>query len=155
FAARNLPRLLITREPERVEQIGHAMRIIAGTKARARIVAECLDAGEIGFLWQIADRDAGLYETLSGIGLDQAGGDPKKRRLPGAVAANQTKPRTFLDNEFGAVKQGRAAIGDVDIFQEQTRGHGEAIASRAGINTPVRVPSPGRCRAGKRWSQTC
>ncbi len=86
------------------------------------------EAGEVGFLRQIANGRTGLGEPAAGVGLDEAGGDAQQGGLAGAVAADQADPVTGGDGQAGAGQQRLGAKGQGDILErENGRGHGAAL----------------------------
>ena len=83
------------------------------------------EAGQIGFLRQIADGGAGLGEAAAGIRLHQAGGDAQQGGFARAVAPDQAHPVAGRDGQSGAGQQRRGAEAEADILeQEQGWRHG-------------------------------
>src|SRR6266513_629512 len=98
-------RLLLAGQPETVQEIARAVRIISRREPGGDEGARSGEAGEVGFLRQIANGRRGLHETAAAIGLDQASGDLEQRRLAGAVPSDEAEPLAGRDRELGAVVQ--------------------------------------------------
>ena len=107
---------------------------VRGAKTRLDIGQRGGEPGQIGFLRQIVDRRAGLGEALSGIGLDEPGGDAQQGRFARAVAPDEADPVAGRDGQPRAGKQRRHPEGEADVLQQKqtaaaspTKYHGSSL----------------------------
>ncbi len=121
-------------QAELLQQIACAMVVGIGVGAQPR-----LDIGErggkpgkVGLLRQVADGGARLGEAAAGVGLHQAGGDAQQGGLAGAVAPDQADAVAGGNRQAGAGQQRRGAECQVDVLEQQGRGHGRGHSMWAG-----------------------
>ena len=154
LAARQALRVFIAGEPQFAQQIGAAVRIIRGPKARLDIVEHGCVGGKIRLLRQVADGGAGLHPALALVGLDHAGGDLEKRRLARAVAPDERHALALGNSEFGVFENGAAAEGQADAaeMKENSAHAGGGLAYQGlGFSSPPDRPSrPGRSVCGEK-----
>ena len=117
LAAGKLGRLFLAGQPEMVEQIGGAMRIVGRAETRLDIGAHRRKRLEVRHLRQIADGCRWMAEHLAVLRLDQAGRDLQQRRLAGAVAADQRDAVAGQHRQRCAVEQRRAAESEADAVE--------------------------------------
>ena len=122
FAARKAGRILVAGQAQLIEQHPCPVRIVAGCETRLDEGGRRREAAQVGFLWQIAEGDAGLQEAAAGIGLDQPGGELQQRRLAGAVPPDQAEPLAGADRQFGAAQERRAAKGEPNVLKDEKGG---------------------------------
>ena len=112
-------RVFLPGEAEMLQQIGHAIGIVARSQTRLRIGLNRGVASEIRCLFQITDGRGGMAEDLARLGLDEAGRDLHQRRLAGTVAADKADAVARLDLQAGTRQQRCAAEGEMDVVEFQ------------------------------------
>ena len=119
--AREVRRVLVPAEAELVEQGGGTVVVVIGAEPGLHVVEGGVEAGQVGFLGQVAQRGAGLQEAGAAIGLQQVGGDLQQRRLAGAVAADKADAFAGPNADFGPLQEGSGAKREVDVLEEEER----------------------------------
>ena len=131
FAAGEPCGIFLAGQPELLEQIARAVRLVARRKAGFHIGERGGKAGEVRLLREVAHRRARLREARAAVGLDEPRRDLEQGRLARAVAPDQAHALALADRELGAFEQRRAAEGEVDVLQrEQGRGHARRLRRR-------------------------
>jgi hypothetical protein len=140
FTAGEPHRVFAAGQAKLFEQIRCSVVVCGGGvgKAGFDILQGCGEAGEVGFLRQVADGCARLGEAAAGIGLHQTGGDPQQSGFAGAVAADQANPVAGGDRNAGTDQQRIGAEGQGDILKrEQGGSHGSLYSPFDGEDAPV------------------
>ncbi len=117
FPAREVARIFLAGQPHLVEQQLGLEREVAIGEAVLDRLERGIEMAEVGRLFQIADGDAGLDETVALIRLDQTGGDFHQGRLAGAVAPDQADSVPLMHKHIRPGKQWLATEGQVNILQ--------------------------------------
>ncbi len=81
----------------------------AGYRWRLRVVTQCCEAFETGFLRRKGDGCAGLIDDLAAIGIGETRHHAHQCRLAGAVGADERGALALLQHELSAVEQRRSA----------------------------------------------
>lgn len=84
------------------------------------------------------DRRLQRVDTRAGVGRDQAGGNPRQRRFPGAVAPGQADPVTRRNRQAGVGQAGSAAEREADLLQQEGWAKTEASCRERDPGAPVR-----------------
>ena len=125
FAAGEIRRRLLARQPELIEDVARAMRIVARSEPRLDISERRRMAGEVRLLRQIADGRARLREAAAAVRLGEAGRDLQERRLARAVAPDEAGPLAGPDGELRLDQERRSAEGQGDVPEvKERRGDG-------------------------------
>ena len=119
FADRQSRRIFLAGEAEMLQQISHAIGIVARPEPRFCIGLNGGITVEIRCLLQIADRRGRMAEHLAGLCFDNPGGNLHQGRFARAVAADEADPVARFDLQAGACEQGRAAEGKLDVIEFQ------------------------------------
>jgi hypothetical protein len=126
FAAGESRGRLLARQPELVEDVARAMRIVARSEPRLDISERRRMVGEVRLLRQIADGRARLREAAAAVRLGEAGRDLQQRRLARAIAPDEAGPLAEPDGELRLGQERRSAEGQGDILKKR-RGDGEKL----------------------------
>ena len=142
--ARQTGRIFLTRQPQMLQQIGHAIGVVAGAEPRFGIGLHGRIAGKIRRLFEVAHGGGRMAKDFARLRLDHAGRDLHQRRFARAVAADKADPVARLDLQIGTVEQRRAAEGKLDVVEFQNgRRQGFRLRSCHGGG---QGRSPRRCR---------
>ena len=127
LAARERRRVFGAAQPELFQQVARPVVVGVGVghQPRLDIRERGGEAGQVGFLRQIADGGAGLGEAAAGVLFHQAGGDAQQGGLARAVPPDQADPVAGGHRQSGAGQQRGGAEGQVDVLQQKSgRRHG-------------------------------
>lgn len=141
LAAGELGWILGTREAEALQQVTGAVGRFARRQPGLDEIEGGVEAREVGFLGEVADRRAGLDETAPLVGIDESRGDLHERRLARPVPTDEAGALTRRDGDVGTGDQGRAAESQGDVLEGEERGsgHGPAYGS---VGRPVQTAPP-------------
>ena len=142
LAARQSLRILRAGEAQSLQQVAGAVGGFALGQSGLDEIEGRVEAGEVGFLREVADRGARLDEPAAPVGLDQTRGDLHQRRFAGAIPADQAGPLARGDGEFGAGDQRGAAESQRDVLKGEKRGSGHAPAYGSAGRAVQTVPPP-------------
>ena len=96
-----------------------ALFVLVIHNALQHIVASGLKPRKIWVLREIGDKHTRLHKPLAAIGISQSGGNSQQRRLARPVAPDKAQARAVSHGQVSPLKQGRHAIGQMNILQIQ------------------------------------
>ena len=132
FAAGEIRGRLLACQPELIEDVARAMRIVARSEPRLDISERRGIAGEVRLLRQIADGRARLREAAAAVRLGEAGRDLQERRLARAVAPDEAGPFAGPDGELRLGQERRPAEGQGNVPEVKKR-RGDGGKLRRGL----------------------